>query len=182
MDFHNLFLHSSVVDRHLVSLQFLVVTNLATQAVYAEILSLPVPLPAPPLPFSSLPSFFSFFPCFSLYLFLSFRCLYISLLPKKEGIQIPIVNTFQSYWQFKKPSLKDCLENHSEWIQTKNVGNCRMGKERGFTPLFYLRAETAQGRLGSFQPSLWVQPCSVVGNKVDQGTIKGSKLVPFSSW
>ena len=53
MDFHNLFLHSSVVDRHLVSLQFLVVTNLATQAVYAEILSLPVPLPAPPLPFSS---------------------------------------------------------------------------------------------------------------------------------
>lgn len=59
-----MFLHSSVVDRRLVSLQFLAVTNLATQAVYAEILSLPDPLPDPPLPFSSLPSFFSFLSLF----------------------------------------------------------------------------------------------------------------------
>ena len=131
MDFHNLFLHSSVVDRHLVSLQFLVVTNHATQTVYAEILSLPVPLPAP------LSLFLPFFPSFLfslpfLFVFLSFRCLYILdlifLFPQKEKIQFPIVNTFQSYWQFKKPSLKDYLENHSEWIQTKNVGKCRRGK------------------------------------------------------
>ena len=127
-----MFLHSSVVDRRLVSLQFLAVTNLATQAVYAEILSLPVPLPDPLSLFLPFLPFFPFFPCFSLYLFLSFRCLsildLIFLLPKNEGIQFPIVNTFQSYWQFKKPSLKDCLENHSERIQTKNVGNCRRGK------------------------------------------------------
>jgi len=72
MDFHSLFLHSSVVDRHLVSLQFLVVTNLATQAVYAEILSLPVPLPAPLslfLPF--LPFFLSFLAFLSISFFLS---------------------------------------------------------------------------------------------------------------
>ena len=87
----------------------------------------------PPSPFffpSFLPFFFSFL--FYLFVFLSFRCLYILdlifLLPQKEKIQFPIVNTFQSYWQFKKPSLKDYLENHSEWIQTKNVGKCRRGK------------------------------------------------------
>ena len=69
VDFHNLFLHSSVVDRHLVSLQFLAVTNLATQAVYAEILSLPVPLPDP---LSLFLPFLPFFISFLVFLSLSF--------------------------------------------------------------------------------------------------------------